>query len=507
MDYFYDGQIRRYVTQFMRVFIGFKYQAGDGEQLSVPVMYGDMSRQVANIIRENSENKMMNVPRIACYIGSLELATDRLSDPSFVSKVHIRERRYTDAGGTRDYQNTQGGNYTVERLMPTPFKLTMKADIWTSNTDQKLQLMEQILVLFNPSLELQTTDNYIDWTSLSSLYLTNTSFSSRTIPAGAESEIDIASLDFELPIWITPPAKVKKLGIVQNIIANVFGESGELLGLEDLVYNGKLGSFFSTDGNRYRVLLFKSNTGNLTDNIYDLTLVNPTAAVLSAGLAQKDYSNGEPVEWDAILEVQGGYQPGSDVWFKKPEGGEIIGTFVVNAIDRSILTITLDPDTFPANTNIVGVVETRGTIDAIIDPYKYNPLEVYGTHANIPLGMRFLMLDDINNSENVGGFINYPSNPADSTSTPYRGPLAWRSPSNDDSSWVNQDGTDPVISANSIVEWTGQEWAMIFEPVVADADTIIQNIRTGVKYRWTGTQWLKAFEGEYGPGDWNFKLI
>ena len=179
MDYFYDGQIRRYVTQFMRVFIGFKYQAGDGEQLSVPVMYGDMSRQVANIIRENSENKMMNVPRIACYIGSLELATDRLSDPSFVSKVHIRERRYTDAGGTRDYQNTQGGNYTVERLMPTPFKLTMKADIWTSNTDQKLQLMEQILVLFNPSLELQTTDNYIDWTSLSSLYLTNTSFRDR----------------------------------------------------------------------------------------------------------------------------------------------------------------------------------------------------------------------------------------------------------------------------------------------------------------------------------------
>ena len=32
MDYFYDGQIRRYITQFMRFFIGFKYQAGDGDQ-------------------------------------------------------------------------------------------------------------------------------------------------------------------------------------------------------------------------------------------------------------------------------------------------------------------------------------------------------------------------------------------------------------------------------------------------------------------------------------------
>jgi hypothetical protein len=47
MDYFYDGQIRRYVTQFMRIFIGFKWRAGDGTEKTVPVTYGDMSRQVA----------------------------------------------------------------------------------------------------------------------------------------------------------------------------------------------------------------------------------------------------------------------------------------------------------------------------------------------------------------------------------------------------------------------------------------------------------------------------
>jgi len=212
MDFFYDGQIRRYVTQFMRVFIGFKYKAGDGDEISVPVSYGDQTRQVAAIIKENSENKMSSVPKISCYISALEMDTSRLSDPTFVSKVHVRERRFTDAAGTRDYQNVQGGNYTVERLAPTPFKMTMKADIWTSNTDQKLQLLEQILVLFNPSLELQTTDNYLDWTSLSTLYLTSTNFTSRTIPAGAESEIDVCSLDFEIPIsvvrkmnFLTPP--------------------------------------------------------------------------------------------------------------------------------------------------------------------------------------------------------------------------------------------------------------------------------------------------------------
>ena len=131
MDFFYDGQIRRYVTQFMRIFIGFKYEAGDGKQQTVPVMYGDLTRQVANIIRENSENKMPTVPRMACYITGLELDTSRLSDPSFISKVNIRERAYTtDDAGTRTYTGAQGKNVTVERIMPTPFKLTMTVMLW-----------------------------------------------------------------------------------------------------------------------------------------------------------------------------------------------------------------------------------------------------------------------------------------------------------------------------------------------------------------------------------------
>ena len=518
MDYFYDGQIRRYVTQFMRVFIGFQWKAGDGSLTTVPVAYGDMSRQVANIIKENSENKLPSVPKIACYITGLELATDRLSDPTFVSKIHVRERRYTDASGTREYQNTQGGNYTVERLMPTPYKLTMKADIWTSNTDQKLQLLEQIAILFTPSLELQTTDNYIDWTSLSTMYLTSTNFSSRTIPVGAESEIDICTLEFEMPVWISPPAKVKKLGIVQAVISNVFNDSGDIVNLEELVYNRAAGSWGTTT-NRFRVLLFKSNTGSLFDHQYDLTLVNPDAAVLALGLDQKEYKNGEPVEWDAILEVQGGYVPGSEIWFKKSDGGEIYGTFIINPLDRSVLTVTLDEDSYPENKpEIVGSVDTRGTVDAIIDPYKYNPLEVFGNHSGIPVGIRFLMLDDVNNSANRDGFIEYPSNPADSTSTPYRGPQGWREASNDDSSWSNQDGTDPIIKANSIIEWDGFHWVTLWDPdenTLEDASkvgqdfspTYIQNIRTGIKYKWDGSQWLKAFEGEYAPGDWNFKIV
>lgn len=497
MDYFYDGQIRRYVTQFMRVFIGFKYQAGDGEQKQVPVMYGDMSRQVAAIIKDNSENKMISVPKVACYMSGLEMDMTRMSDATFVSKVNIRERAWEDTGDAIDYKSTQGGNYTVERLMPTPYKLTMKADLWTSSTDQKLQLLEQILVLFNPSLELQTTDNYIDWTSLSVLDLKSINLTSRTIPAGAESEIDICTMEFEIPIYLTPPAKVKKLGVVKSIISNVFTEEGDIVSLEDLAFNRAKGSFEAI-ANRYRVLLFKSQNGQPYD--YDLTLVNPDAAVLALGLDQKSLKTGDPVSWDAILEVQGGYTAGSQSFFKQASGYDMVGTFTVNPIDPTVITVTFDQDTIPTNTLIdssVNGISARGTVDAIIDPYKYNPLEVYGSYTAIPLGLRFLMLDDVNNSTNTGGLIDKDIDTLDGSSRDgYEGPASWK----------NSNGTDPVILANSIIEWNGTEWIEIWNPATDEVPTYIQNMRTGIQYRWDGDQWLKSFEGEYAPGYWGFIL-
>jgi len=494
-SFFYDGQLRRYVTQFMRVFIGFKWQAGDGTEKTVPVMYGDMTRQVAAIIRENSENKLPSVPRIACYMTKLDMDRTRLSDPSFVSKVNIRERRYTeDVNGVRDYQGIQGGNYTVERLLPTPYTLNMKADIWTSNTDQKLQLMEQILVLFNPSLELQTTDNFVDWTSITVLNLENLSLSSRTIPQGVDSEIDICSMEFSIPIWISPPAKVKKLGVVRSIIANVFTETGDIVGLEDLIFNKEVGDIIISNHTvgRYRVLLFKANNGQPYD--YELTLVDFAEVISQTEIDQKSIKSGEPIAWNMILDSEGGYLDGvSQVRFTQPSGLEMIGTIAVNPVDPTIIVVTFDQDTIPANTLIASTINgisARGTIDAIIDPYKYNPIEVYGTQSAIPLGIRFLMLDDINPSTNVGSTVDGPP------PFTYDGPDAWK----------NLNGSDPVIPANSIVEWTGTEWVVIWDPATGLTPTYFQNLRTEIKYRWDGLQWLKAFEGEYAPGYWAFNL-
>ena len=368
----------------MRIFIGFKYKTGGDvpEERHVPVMYGDLTRQVAGIIKDNSENKLSTVPRIACYISGLELDTSRLSDYSFVSKLSVREREYTVNNlGERTYGGAQGGGYTVERLMPTPFKLTLKAEIWTSSTDQKLQLLEQILVLFNPSLEIQTTDNYVDWTSISVVDLNSVNFSSRTIPQGTESEIDICTLEFQTPIWISPPAKVKKLGIIKNIIMNVFGESGQLLGLEDLIFNGdNPTSQVRNTVDQFGVLLIL----NKATGFYDLTVLDVYEAVLGLGLDASLYKGNQlRLDWYKVLEIHGGYTGTSRIHFTQPSGYEVTGTFTINEVDPTYLVIDLDMDTIPTN--------TMSAVTAIVDPYKFSPIEKFGSIAAIPVGTRYLM--------------------------------------------------------------------------------------------------------------------
>ncbi len=504
----------------MRIFIGFKFEAGDGEQQVIPVVYGDMSRQVANVIRENSENIIQTVPKLACYVSGLEIDHKRTSDSSFVSKVNIRERKYEEptAEAERQYQNIQGGNYTVERLMPTPFKLSMKADIWTSNTDQKLQLLEQILVLFNPSLEIQTTDNYLDWTSLSVVDLSNITFSSRQIPQGIDSNIDICTLAFDMPIWISPPSKVKKLGIIQSIITNVFTEAGDITDLEDLKFN-RIDDIFGlpNSGNQegfglstynFGVMLLQS--GNATTQDYEVTMINPNKMIVPL-ITNKDDANlpAETTDWYKLTEVLGGAKPGSKISFKQANNHELVGDFVINPLDPTILLVTFDIDTLPRNSSfdINGLTSgddkfgntyqdenfdpTTGKqyVDMIINPQTFNPITTFGGLNNIPYNYRLLILEDIGVVGNADG--------AD----------AWAEYSNIHAPIDAEKISDLVAPANAIIAWDGAKWVIVFNPTIEYVIVpIVQNMKTLIKYKYVNNDWVKAFEGDYQEGAWTLLL-
>ena len=72
---------------------------------------------------------------------------------------------------------------------------------------------------------MQTTDNFIDWTSISVVNLENVQWSNRSVPVGVDSEIDICTMTFSIPIYISPPTKVRKMGVITNIITSMFDET------------------------------------------------------------------------------------------------------------------------------------------------------------------------------------------------------------------------------------------------------------------------------------------
>lgn len=444
----------------------FSYKDGKGKLTRVPVIYGDMNRQVAAILKKNSENTIPSAPYIACYIKDIQYDRSRIQDPTFVGKIHVRERKF-DEENNQYYINQQGDNFTVERLMPTPYLADFGADLWCTNVDQKLQLWEQIAVLFNPSLELQTTDNYIDWTSLSTLTIKSQTWTSRSIPQGLEDSIDILNLTFETPIWITPPVKVKKLGIITKIFASLYPNNPpgtieeEYRDIDAIIANlgGNPNSVVVTPGNFD--LLVLNNVGTLIENNSDMDRIDLNLT-------------GETRTWRQILDLYPGtFRAGlSQIRLQKSDGNEIVAYISLDPTDDRRMILNFDTDTVPSNTIIAG----RGTVDAIINPETFNP--------NIPsVGTRYLILEDINVNDDYG-------------QPGYDGVDAWK----------NLDQTDFQARANDIIEWDGANWSIIFNSVTSTEVTYITNSYTGIQYKWSNGSWTKSYEGLYDKSIWRLVL-
>ena len=64
--------------------------------------------------------------------------------------------------------------------------------------------------------------------------LINVTWTARSIPQGTDDIIDVASLIFTLPIFLTPPAKVRRQVLIHSILNNI-GAANSNLGLIDEV--------------------------------------------------------------------------------------------------------------------------------------------------------------------------------------------------------------------------------------------------------------------------------
>jgi len=476
----YDENIRKWILQVIRQFSGFTYQAldknGNPIYISVPCIWGDSTFTSATIARLNSENVMPSFPLFSIYISALRYDKDRTQNPTHVSKKNVRTRKYDFE--TNTWLPEQANAYSIQRLMPVPYNMEIKLDIVTSNTTQKLQILEQILPLYNPLMEIQKTDNYLDWESLAHIKLIDTNYSNRTISisgTSSDSSYDVCTLTFEIPIWMSLPAKVSKMGVVFKVITDINGASGKYL--QDIMFSTRKVVTFHNYGiyvkdGQIRILkegetypyspqdLVENGSGLATETNLDDIEIEQTNDIVTNKPIEK-YLYGQPLEWTGILDLYGSVVDGiTKIGLAYGDNQEITGTVTVDPTNPTILIYNVDSSTLPQN--------TLPNINMVVNPLEVAP--GYGL-KNAELNDSYLLTEDI------GDMWPYGTN-----------------------------GVSATGKKNDIITYNGTVWETTFLSAETPTTQFVFDNSLNQQYKWDGSAWVDGWQGPYNAADWRMIL-
>jgi len=465
-EFFYDGQIRRWLLQVVRAFSGFQYEMGKrdpnqpAERRVVPCRMASLNRQVGHIMRNNSENTILSVPLITVWIKEVNPARDRTQAPGFISTVQVTEREVDNSVNPPKYTGKKGNSYTVERPIPHPLDITIQVDLWTSNEQQKHQLWEQIYSAFNVGFDIQSSDNPLDWTALSTMTMESCQWSSRNVPIGTDNEIDVASFIFKLPAWITPPAKVKQQKIIQQIVTNILAGEADYQNSIDGEHpevNGLLlaQQIITPDDAQIRV---------------ELDPVDGMIVTLLGKNGSSVDSSGQPYRWDRLLEQYGTMYPAQSELrlradIEQADELDIIGTIQPHATLPNVLLWQVDIDTLPSN--------TLGPVNGILNPLRNFPGD--GVVPAAVEGQRYLVTEDMGANQ------------------------AWGIP-------TLAPGQQMFAGAGDIIQFTNGSWVRVFDARNTTTVQYVLNLKTGKQLKFHEGSWIMAIEGDYHAGFWRLRL-
>lgn len=460
MDFFYDKQIERYLLQFIRIFSDIKIQLDEDAngvkvQKRVPIQYGDMSRSVAHILKDNNQNMVIPSPMMSATIKSLKINANRRVDPTGVSPMFGTEMSFNELTG--EYDKIPGNKYTVERYTPVPYDVEFGLDILTSNTQTKLQILEQILVIFNPGVQLQHTDNPFDWSGIFEIELTGIQWSNRNIPVGTKLDDDIASLTFTCQIWISPAAKLKRQRIIEKVYANyrLLDTIDDIQSIEDVINSPVfLRLILSSDSHMIDVEV--NNT-----NQVEVTLLNKYGA------------HDPDLTWDELLKNRGEIEEGVTTLRLKlnddldNESDDVYGFISHHPNDKTKLLLSVDESTLP---------------DTTINPISriINAITMYPTKELPPsaVGQRYMLISDHTNGEEEA--IAY---------SPVWG----------------------VLKANEydIIENNGTGWLVSFDSKNEKETQYVKNFNDGQHYKFNKETktWIYTYLGRYNIGYWSIENL
>ncbi len=201
-NFYYAAQLRAYIVQFAAIFAGMKVEVGkrgdiEPHLISVPIKNASMDRVVGHIKSDNTQNKPVRLPIMSFQLVNVEQAPEKRKG------VGVKTRAtYMPTGGL-----FPDDIKVVEQRQPVPYNAIFELAIWASNQNQHYQILEQILTLFDPTLQIQVTDDMFDRTKLTLVEMLDIRFD-ENVPQGSDRRLIQTRIGFGVPIYLSVPAKV-----------------------------------------------------------------------------------------------------------------------------------------------------------------------------------------------------------------------------------------------------------------------------------------------------------
>lgn len=238
-EYWYNNQLRNYIKQFCGVFAGLSVSTGIGENgstslYSTPIVVGSRDRVVAAIMNGNTTNKTFSIPMMSANLQGIELAPERRKGTGYVDN-----RVFLPAGGVFPTDLL-----VSTRIMPIPYNTTFELAVYASSTQQMHQIIEQILLLFDPVLQLQLSDAPFDWTKITTLELTGIN-NEENYPIGQDKRIIVWSFNFLMPIYLSAPMDIRE-NLIREI--NIRLGNGNSMDLSEVDADGEMQPFSEVFG-------------------------------------------------------------------------------------------------------------------------------------------------------------------------------------------------------------------------------------------------------------------
>ena len=149
-NYFYNNSTRNVVVGFGSIFndiqLAKKDNAGNiAQTMKVPLAYGPKAKWLARLREDPALNKKVAVtlPRIGFEISGLTYDSSRKLNKS----IKVKKA----SNGTDDKQLKSG-------FMPVPYNVDFELFIMSKNSDDALQIVEQILPYFQPDYTITIKD-------------------------------------------------------------------------------------------------------------------------------------------------------------------------------------------------------------------------------------------------------------------------------------------------------------------------------------------------------------